>query len=59
MEAIQIKSLFDEILTFLTEENAAIAGSLDGIKDSMPRKNTQRQMHTEFCVQFQGVHRLL
>lgn len=32
MEAIQIKSLFDEILTFLTEENAAIAGSLDGIK---------------------------
>ena len=32
MENIQIKRLFDEILTFLTEENAVIAGSLDGIK---------------------------
>lgn len=32
MENIQTKRLFDEILTFLTEENAAIAGSLDGIK---------------------------
>lgn len=32
MENIQIKRLLDEILTFLTEENAAIAGSLDGIK---------------------------
>lgn len=32
MENIQFKRLFDEILTFLTEENAAIAGSLDGIK---------------------------
>lgn len=32
MEIIQIKRLFDESLTFLTEENAAIAESLDGIK---------------------------
>lgn len=28
----KLKVFFDEILTFLTEENAAIAGSLDGIK---------------------------
>lgn len=32
MEIIQIKRLFDESLTFLTEENAAIAESLDGMK---------------------------
>lgn len=32
MEIIQIKRHFDEILTFLAEENAAIAESLDGIK---------------------------
>lgn len=32
MEIIQIKRLFDEILTFLKVENAAIEESLDGIK---------------------------
>lgn len=32
MEIIQIKRFFDEILTFLTEENTAIAESLDDIK---------------------------
>lgn len=32
MEPVQIQRLFDEILTFLTEQNAATAGSLDGIK---------------------------